>query len=452
MHALIMWRVHVARPELGSIPGHHGQCRLTLQFYERRYSNWMPDWLTTQIVGRVFVKTVLRAKRLAISTYAAMGAEAAALPLRKAPGSLSFAPRFASGSAAAPLRWSSAALEDCERVGSPEEDGGYGEGDGDGARQPDPDWLDDGARVDVPPYAALIAFPPPPPSPTPAPGRGSSPHDVYFRTLGVGKPNEELSRGLQPERVYLLGRGQVIRALKRPNAAALRQAEEVMRATLEVGIRFESLSLGNGDDPIIDASPEALFPPLEPKPRARPRTGTLTPGEEDPDESAPPPLGRRPLRASGAASSAPPPPAPAPAPASASAPPHRAPLVSGSGAGPSSSSSPRPPRPRRCSCAPSRPRPLRLRPAHGRPLPALAPRPRGSGSGAAAPAPPAVAPRPFSFPSEPSAGAEVPVPPSPPLDIDLDTGTDLHLDPDPEVLEALTWPASPGGPPDPAPV
>eukprot|EP00741_Cyanophora_paradoxa_P001525 tig00000492_g1476.t1 len=353
--SLFMWHVDVTRPE--SMPGHPGHCRLTCQFYERRFSNWMPDWLTTQFIGRFGAMMVLRAKRLAFSTYAAMGQAAAAPPLRRAPGS--FAPSFASGSAAAPLRWSSGALEDYERFDdSSEGEGGYRNEDG--ARQPGPtipDWLgsgdrvvdhepSDGARVGVPPSATFVAFPPPPPSPTPA--SGSLPPDVYFRTLGVGKPSDEISRGLQPERVIQLGRGQVVKAFRPPNAAALRQAEEVMRATLDVGIRFESLSLG--DESIVDASPDTLFPPLEPKPRARPRSGTA--GAEFEGETPSPPLGRRPLRATGAGAGGSPhfksesdsrPATPDLGPTSRSPPSQWPPPLSGSGAAPS----PRPPAPLR---------------------------------------------------------------------------------------------------------
>eukprot|EP00741_Cyanophora_paradoxa_P001523 tig00000492_g1474.t1 len=344
--SLLMWRVDVTRPE--SMPGHPGHCRLTCQFYERRFSNWMPDWLTTQFMGRFGGKMILRAKRLAFSTYAAMG-PAAPPPLRRVPGS--FAPSFASGSAAAPLRWSSAPLEDCKRF----DDSSEGEGgcrDEDGARQPDPNWLDEAARVGVPPSATFVAFPPPPPSPTPA--SGSFPiDDVYFHTLGVGKPRDEISRGLRPERVLRLGRGQVVKAFRPPNAAALRQAEEVMRATLDVGIRFESLSLG--DESIVDASPDTLFPPLEPKPRARPRSGTA--GAEFEGETPSPPLGRRPLRATGAGAGGSPhfksesdsrPATPDLGPTSRSPPSQWPPPLSGSGAAPS----PRPPAPLR-AIAPS---------------------------------------------------------------------------------------------------
>eukprot|EP00741_Cyanophora_paradoxa_P001522 tig00000492_g1473.t1 len=355
MHSLLMMRVHVARPD--SMPDHPGQCRLTFQNYERRFSNWMPDWLTTQIVGRFIARGGLRAKRLAFNTYAAMG-PAAAAPLRRAPGS--FAPSFASGSASAPLRWSSAPLEDYERVGSSEDEGGYR--DEDGARQPVPlipNWLDngdrvvdhepsDGARVGVPPSATFVAFPPPPLSPTLA--SGSLSDDVYYRTLGVEKQSEELSRGLRPERVIRLGRGQVIKAFRPPNAAALRQAEEMIRSTLEVGIRCESLSLA--DEPIVDvdASLKALFLPLEPKPRARPRTGTA--GAEFEGETPSPPLGRRPLRATGAGAGGAPhfksesdsrPATPDLGPTSRSPPSQWAPLVPGSGVAPS----PRPPAPLR---------------------------------------------------------------------------------------------------------
>eukprot|EP00741_Cyanophora_paradoxa_P005986 tig00000955_g5804.t1 len=324
MHACAMW--HVAGPESGQ------KCRLTYQFYERRFSNWMPDWLTTQFLGRFIGKMVLRARRLAFNTYAAMGPEAAAAPLQRRRGS--FAPGFASGSAAAPLRWSSGALEEAERVGSSEDEGGYGYEDEDGARRPDPGWRDDDARLVVPPSATLFAFPPPPPSPAP----GSYPPDAFFHVLGVGKPREELSRNLQPDRVYQLGRGQLLKSFSPPNAAALRQAEEVMRATLEVGIRFESLSLGSGEDQIVEASPEALLPPLEPKPRARPRPGGL----EEEEAAVPPPLhGRRPLRATAAVVGAgagagagptlePHPVAQAPLPT----PPQRAPLASGAGPSP----------------------------------------------------------------------------------------------------------------------